>query len=393
MDKYTKAKYILSTITMIDNLLSEDFQNILMKMHTIEITKPKYEIKSLIDRAILNKRAKLFNSKLKNKNRQNSALNLYRRYKNNIHNVDNEYSNIKTYMDKNFNNNNNIRKKLFFNGNRTNDNDSEIYSSILIKQDKKQKNEINISQRVSEPSKYKNKKNKENKIKKIASMDIINNRIKSAIVRKKEKRKYFYNYDEIPRYPVDNASFSKTQIRKKKYLDQYLKKEYSFQKQLLNSKRNEVKDLSEIDYYNQVNAYDSAEKRFDLILHVKKSNYNSQFISNLLTMKQIKINNESKQKKENKYKSNDLRLLKIKKDNIINAKYDRQKKSKGLTGISLRKFVDKINKDDIKKLDIECINLSFRMKKIENQRKSLILNVPKYRNLITKIIKNLYFKK
>ena len=380
LDKYTKAKYILSTITMIDNLLSEDFQNILMKMDTIEITKPKYEIKSMIDKAILNKRAKLFNSKLRNKKRQNSALNLYRKYKNNILNDDNEFLNIKTNRPKNFNNNN-IRKKLFFNRYSSNENNSEIFSSILIKPDKKQKNELNITQRMSEPSKYKNKKNKENKVKKISSVDIINNRIKSAIVRKKEKRKYFYNYDEIPRYPVDNKSFSKTQIRKKKYLDQYLKKEYSFQKQLLNSKRNEVKDLSEIDYYDQVNAYDSAEKRFDLILHVKKSNYNSKFISNLLTMKQLKINNESKQKKEIKYKSDGLTFLKIKKD-IINAKYDKQKKRKGFTGISLRKFADKINEDDIKKLDIECIDLSFRMKKIENQRKSLILNIPKYRKLI-----------
>ena len=44
-------------------------------------------------------------------------------------------------------------------------------------------------------------------------------------------------------------------------------------------------------------------------------------------MKQLKINNESKQKKEIKYKSDDLTFLKIKKD-IINAKHDKQKKKK-----------------------------------------------------------------
>ena len=98
-------------------------------------------------------------------------------------------------------------------------------------------------------------------------------------------------------------------------------------------------------------------------------------------MKQLNINNKNKAKKEKEYKSNDSILLKMQKD-IINAKYNKLKRRNGFPGISLRQFADKINEDDIKKLDIECINLSFRMKKIENQRKSLILNIPKYRKLI-----------
>ena len=114
-----------------------------------------------------------------------------------------------------------------------------------------------------------------------------------------------------------------------------------------------------------------------MILNIKNSNYNSKLISNFLETKQIKINNENKQKKEEKYISTDSFLLKIK-NNIINSRYNKNKKRKGITGISLRKFADKINKDDIKKLDIECIDLSFKMKNLENKRKNLILNVPKY---------------
>ena len=56
VNRYTKAKYIISTITMIDNLLSKDFQHILMKMDNVEITRPKEEIKNMIDKTVLTKR-------------------------------------------------------------------------------------------------------------------------------------------------------------------------------------------------------------------------------------------------------------------------------------------------------------------------------------------------
>ena len=365
-NKNSKSKYILSTLTMIDDLLSEDFQNILLKMDNIEITKPKEEIKHMIDKAILTKRAKLFNSKLKIKKKKNNILYLFRRYKNNILNNDSKYSGFSPSMSKNFDNNSIIRKKLFLKQNSNNENDSELFPSKLIK------NELNISQITSKSYCYKNQKNKENKEKKIASVDIINNRIKSTVLRKKGKINYFYSQEQIPRFPVDNTSFSKSQIRKKIYLDKYLKKEYSFQKQLLNSIGNKIKDLPEIDYYDQAKAYDSAERRFDSILNINNSNYNSKFISNILVMKQLNINNKNKAKKEKEYKSNDSILLKIQKD-IINAKYNKLKRRNGFPGISLRQFADKINEDDIKKLNFDCSDLTLRMKKLENKRKSLIL--------------------
>ena len=376
LEKYTKTKYILSTITMINNLLSEDFQNVLKKMNPIEITKPKEEIKYMIDSIILKKRAKLFNSRFINLRKQNSALNLKRRYKISIINNSIDYPKNKTLMEKNFNNNN-IKKMFHLKRNNSSNNYSDKYSSLLIKQIIKQKNELITSQKMSNSNYNKNKKNKEIRIKKNISIDNLDNKIKSDIKRKKGKKKYFHNFNQTQIYPVNNSNFSKIQIRKKNYLDKYLKKEYSFQKKLLNSKRNEVKDLSEIEYYDKTNACDSAKKSFDMILNVKNSNYNSKLISNFLETKQIKINNENKQKKEEKYISTDSFLLKIK-NNIINSRYNKNKKRKGFTGISLRKFADKINKDDIKKLDIECIDLSFKMKNLENKRKSLILNVPKY---------------
>ena len=374
INKYKKSKYILSTITMIDNLLSKDFQKILMKMDNIEITKPNEEIKNMIDKTILTKRVKLFNIKLKNKKRQNSALNIFRSHRTNLFKDNQEYTGFKTSMAKNTINNK-MKKTIHINRNINRNKYFETSQEILFNK-QKQKSRLCISQRIPDTTKYKRKLTKENDDKKNLSIKDLNNRIKSRIERVKEKKRCLSNYGQIVKYPIDNENFSKSQLRKKKYLDKYLDKEFLFQKQLLNSKRNEVKDISEIEFYNQINACESAERDFDMILNVQKSNYNTKFISNLITMKQIKINNDKTQNRDKKYKMNDLLLLQIKKD-MINAKYNRQKRRKGITEINLKKLVDRKNEEDMKKLSVECLDLSFKRKKLENKRRNLILNVSK----------------
>ena len=374
INKYKKSKYILSTITMIDNLLSKDFQKILMKMNNIEITKPNEEIKNMIDKTILTKRVKLFNIKLKNKKRQNSALNIFRSHRTNLFKDNQEYTGFKTSMAKNTINNK-VKKNIHINRNINRNKYFETSQEILFNK-QKQKSRLYISQRIPDTTKYKRKLTKENDDKKNLSIKDLNNRIKSRIERVKEKKRCLSNYGQIVKYPIDNENFSKSQLRKKKYLDKYLDKEFLFQKQLLNSKRNEVKDISEIEFYNQINACESAERDFDMILNVQKSNYNTKFISNLITMKQIKIINDKTQNRDKKYKMNDLLLLQIKKD-MINAKYNRQKRRKGITELNLKKLVDRKNEEDMKKLSVECLDLSFKRKKLENKRRNLILNVSK----------------
>ena len=374
INKYKKSKYILSTITMIDNLLSKDFQKILMKMNNIEITKPNEEIKNMIDKTILTKRVKLFNIKLKNKKRQNSALNIFRSHRTNLFKDNQEYTGFKTSMAKNTINNK-MKKTIHINRNINRNKYFETSQEILFNK-QKQKSRLCISQRIPDTTKYKRKLTKENDDKKNLSIKDLNNRIKSRIERVKEKKRCLSNYGQIVKYPIDNENFSKSQLRKKKYLDKYLDKEFLFQKQLLNSKRNEVKDISEIEFYNQINACESAERDFDMILNVQKSNYNTKFISNLITMKQIKIINDKTQNRDKKYKMNDLLLLQIKKD-MINAKYNRQNRRKGITELNLKKLVDRKNEEDMKKLSVECLDLSFKRKKLENKRRNLILNVSK----------------
>ena len=377
LNKFTKGKYILSTITMIDNLLSDDFQNILMKMDNIEITKPKDEIKTMIDKTILVKRGKLFNLNLKKKQRQKSALNAYRSNKSNLYN-----ENFKTLKESQ----NKIKDDIKIStrthkaistirNNSQNFGFSTSKRKEFNKQKNKQMNQLSLSQRMPDTNKYKIKLLQNNKSQKNVSIEKINYRIKSAIELGNYRKKYKSNYGQIEKYNFDKKFLSKSHIRKKMYLDKYLDKEFLFQKQLLNSKINEVKDISEIDFYDPRVAHDSAERDFDIMLNVQQSNYDTKFISNLLTMKQIKTNNETIKRKDTKYKTKDM-FLKLIKANI-NAKYNKNKRRGGITEISLKKIIEQKNEDDMKKLSVECLDLSLRRKKLEAKRRNLILNVGK----------------
>ena len=378
INKFTKTKYILSTITMIDNLLSEDFQNILLKMDNIEITKPKDEIKSMIDKTILAKRGKLFNLNLEKKNRQKSAINAYRTKRNYCHN-----KNFKTLKDSQnmFRDDIKISTKMHETISTISNNYQKLGFSTTKREDfneqkNKQKNQLSISQRMPDANSFKIKVLQDNNSQKNISIKKINYRLKSAIDRGNDRKKYKYNYSQVEKYHFDKKYLSKSHIRKKIYLDKYLDKEFIFQKQLLNSKRNEVKDISEIEFYDPRVAQESAERDFDIIFNVQQSNYDTKFISNLLTMKQIKTNNDTIQRKDKRYKTNDLSLMQIKKA-IINAKYGKNKRRGGITEISLKQLIDQKNEDDMKKLSVECLDLSLRRKKLETKRRNLILNVGK----------------
>ena len=122
------------------------------------------------------------------------------------------------------------------------------------------------------------------------------------------------------------------------------------------------------------------------MLNVQKSNYGDKFISNLFSMKQIKVNNNNSniaQKKQKKFKKNDLWFLKMSKD-----KKDGRNKNKTMQDISelnLKKAIFLKNEDDMKKLSVECADLSYRKKQLETQRRNIILNLSK-----SKLRKNIF---
>ena len=59
---------------MINDLLSKDFKNVLKKMDKVEVTKPSYEINSLINRTLLTKSQILFNKKNKFNNIKSKSI-------------------------------------------------------------------------------------------------------------------------------------------------------------------------------------------------------------------------------------------------------------------------------------------------------------------------------
>ena len=369
ISKYKKSKYILSTITMIDNLLSKDFQGVLMKMDNIEITKPKDEIKSMIEKIILSKRVKMFNKNLEKKKRQRSAITIFK--KNNYINENDKTIDVKSSTLKDSLINSSIKPKFpYF----KNDNKNIGFYTCSSKDFKK--NKLSVSQKMPDNYQYKNRILKENYSKLNESSKEMDYKIKSYFDKGYGKNHYNNNFGQIIKYPIDREGFAKSQINKKKYLDKYLDKEFDFQKQLLNSKRNEIMDMTEIDFYDRKSAFFSAERDFDKILHVQKSNYGDKFISNLFSMKQIKVNNDNNltQIKEKKHKKNDLLFLKMIKD--IN-KNNKTINVEDIPELNLKKAINLKNEDDMKKLSVECADLSFRKKQLESQRRKIILNVSK----------------
>ena len=128
----------------------------------------------------------------------------------------------------------------------------------------------------------------------------------------------------------------------------------------------------------KIKIYQKLIRDFDIMLNVQKSNYGDKFISNLFSMKQIKVNNNNSniaQKKQKKFKKNDLLFLKMSKD-----KKDGRNKNKTMQDISelnLKKAIFLKNEDDMKKLSVECADLSYRKKQLETQRRNIILNLSK----------------
>ena len=89
LKKFTKTTYITSTMKMINNLLSKDFKNVLKQIKKVEVTKPSIEVNSLINRALIKKRQKLFN-----KNDEKKI-----KFKKNFFNKRTQSTNYNTYGD------------------------------------------------------------------------------------------------------------------------------------------------------------------------------------------------------------------------------------------------------------------------------------------------------
>ena len=77
--KFKKSDYIISTLKMINNLLSKDFKPVVDKMNKVEVTKPPLRIKEMISRSLQRKNHILFLKQEKKKlgNKSNCDREIY----------------------------------------------------------------------------------------------------------------------------------------------------------------------------------------------------------------------------------------------------------------------------------------------------------------------------
>ena len=372
--KFTKSSFIVSTMTMIDNLLSKDFRKILLKMNKIEITKPKDDIKSLINKTIIQKRRREFNNNLLKSRRVQSCINIHK------DNYENNNNSCKSSLIRN-EVNNNIQKRF------------QIYLN------KRKINNINTSSSINKNKDYYDINNKNNKnstnqttIKVIHFKDIKNS-FNNFSTQEKNNRKNFKNFpmtklkiiknlknlkncsnsQKVIKYRFDKYEFSKNHLKKKNYIDKYFDKEIDFHKKLLNSKAYEIKRTSDIDFFNQKRAKYSAEREFDIIYNIEKNKYEAKEMTSLLKIKQLRIINEMDTKEKVKEEENDIITLKMEKE-MMNARKKRQRRL-GIVELNQKKLIWLNNEGKMKKLSVECDELSNRQKKIKNKRRNIILKI------------------
>ena len=384
--KFTKSRYIISTITMIDNLLSKDFKNVLLKMKKIEITKPKDEIKSLINNAIIEKRRKILNFNIAKSRGKNSIMNQDKdiNEKDNINNksflIKNEIKNNIMKKMKNYN-----KRKINFcintsasinlnnynnsNYNKNNNKNSNSLTSLKISSYNKRANSTIYSARKIDKSYLK---------KNLSSQDIKSNNIKKyTLIKPKNKdSKYTSTMEKVIEYPIDKYEFSKSFLKKKNYIDKYLDKEIDFHKKLLNSKKYEIEKTSDIEFFNLKNIKNYAKREFDINLNMEKNKYHKENMYNLFSLlntKQFKKNIDINKKEIKKEEESDIITTKIEND-MLNARKKKHRRL-GIIEINQKKLVWQNNEGKMKKLNAECDDISHRQKKLQNKRRNIIIKI------------------
>ena len=96
-------------------------------------------------------------------------------------------------------------------------------------------------------------------------------------------------------------------------------------------------------------------------------------MTSLLKIKQLRIINEMDTKEKVKEEENDITTLKMEKE-MMNARKKRQRRL-GIVELNQKKLIWLNNEGKMKKLSVECDELSNRQKKIKNKRRNIILKI------------------
>jgi hypothetical protein len=332
--KLTKNSFVLSTVKMIDNLLSDQFNHILKKMQKVEITKPKEEINHLINKTINFKRQKEFKVRLAKLKDSQQKKNLCK---------DNSCIQFDLY-------NRNKKQKMLLRKNNTsqiNDKFNEKTSKNSVEKSFHNKN-IN-----NNPTDITNK-----------SKSCIGFGKYSKYTENNKSVKCLSYKSKLLKYPLNKDVFSKSIISKKNYLDSFYEKELNFQKKLLKLKGYDMQKV--INDYSQQEAINSAEQDFKIIKCFAESKNTKKNLINLVKSKEFNQFGSLFQNNKLRDRNTQNNIKILKNFMLLN----------NINPITKNKFdpdnVKNINEEKTKMLNMECARLELLQNKYEKQRKAKI---------------------
>ena len=377
-NKFTKTGYILSTVKMIDNLLSKDFKEVLKKMEKIEITKQKEEIKDLINKTIIKKRQKSMDEQ--NPNIKKELLPPF-----NINTKkENEHKNNKLINE--IQKKHNFKKINFIEHNkeaRLNEMKSKNFSYFVEQSNRRYSLSLKKLKKLID-LRIKNKTINLTK-------DIENNMNKNSFenfLQNKYFSKYFLNLkkykikrirtgltssrssdskEKVQRFPLDKENFNKEFIQKKYFLDKYCNKELNFQKRLLKTKsyNSELAKITEDFDLNKI--IKDAELNFKIKYEIEKSGKGKNNLNNLIkhnfniVNKKLLSEKEKEREKEKEKRPSTPIFIRDKKEN------------KDIYPDINTNSMNLINEMKMKQLTLDYSKLLKKTNEIMQKRKDIIL--------------------
>ena len=256
--KMTKSNYILSTVKVIENLLSEDFRQILNKMKKLDIIRQNEETRNLINAGIIERNRRLLDYK---ENFQGKTI-----HKTGISFLSkSNYSSFKKIIKRN----NVNRDNLSFNSEKS---ISDKRLSSLKDRNKKRFHHVIES------------KDKVTKEKDIFSRSTKNEHksygnfldLKKFYITKFNLR----GRNKVQRYEVDTMNFKQSMMRKKNFLENFYRKEINFQKDLLKTKSFDFK-FNIPEKFDLKKSIKNAEFEFNKNYEMAKSNRGEKNLDNI----------------------------------------------------------------------------------------------------------------
>ena len=414
LTKFTKTRYITSTMNMINMLLSEDFKNVLKKLKTLEITKPSIEMNSLINKEFIKNQIEsqiVFKKNINNESiierRKNDSSDLMRdetinnskNLKKSLgkiisnNNSKNSIKNFSCFTNRKFNNIYNYKMNNRYEGylnqlkikNKSNFNKSEETELDTLDNEYSIRNSsfaMNSLLKKSNSTIFYKKKKDNSSINYIFNCDkststkfnykTINNKM---II----KPKYFSYLTNRPnniyKFKIDKDIFSKNYLKKKLYLDKYFSQEILFQKKLLQSKSCELECTKEPIVFDLKKTQRDAELTFNKVYELCKSSLQKKNFDDFLRMRNLSSNtlygNTTTVVSKNKKKKR-TSLEQIFKDNSKKEKF--KLKTMNQTG---KKFISFTNEKKMKEVNMDYTKLLDKENGIIKKKRKLLKKVLK----------------